>query len=80
MNKEIERICNKKPEEITMVEYQNLKLSMLNSLGRTNGTCNEVWCADCCLSPAITGHSCSMVELTDTQKAIELVQIGRAHV
>ena len=59
-----------------MVEYQNLKLSMLNQLGRVSGTCNEVWCADCCLSPAITGHSCSMVELTDTQKAIELVKSG----
>ena len=47
---------------------------MLNQLGRVSGTCNEVWCADCCLSPAITGHSCSMVELTDTQKAIGLVQ------
>lgn len=74
MNKEIKRICGKRPEDITMIEYQNLKLSMLNQLGRVSGTCNEVSCTDCCLSPAITGHGCSVVELTNTQKAIELVQ------
>lgn len=75
MNKEIKRICGKKPEEITMVEYQNLKLSMLKQLGDENGTCEGVWCEDCCLGPAnIIGNSCSTVELTDTQKAIELVQ------
>ena len=33
MTKEIKRICDKRPEDITMIEYQNLKLSMLNSLG-----------------------------------------------
>ena len=74
MNKEIKRICNKKPEDVTMIEYQNLKSSMLNQLGRTKGTCEGVWCTDCCLSPAIIGNSCSTIELTDTQKAIELVQ------
>src|SRR5690554_6785404 len=74
MNKEIKRICDKRPEEITMVEYQNLKLSMLNQLGRTNGTCEGVLCADCCLGPAIINLSCFKMELTDTQKAIELVQ------
>ena len=36
MNKEIKRICDKRPEDITMIEYQNLKLSMLNQLGRIN--------------------------------------------
>ena len=74
MNKEIKRICGKKPEDVTMIEYQNLKLSMLNSLGRTNGTCCGVRCTDCCLNPTITSNSCLEIELTDTQKAIELVQ------
>ena len=74
MNKEIKRICNKRPKYVTMIEYQNLKVSMLNQLGRTKGTCEEIWCTDCCLSPDITSHSCTTIELTDTQKAIELVQ------
>jgi hypothetical protein len=71
MNKEIKRICGKKPEEITMVEYQNLKLSMLNQLGRTNGPCDGVWCADCCLD---NEDSCTSLEMINPQEAIKKVQ------
>mgnify|MGYP001152030871 CR=1 FL=1 len=71
MSKEIKRICGKKPEEITMIEYQNLKLSMLNQLGRINGRCDGVWCKDCCLDYE---DSCTTLETINPQKAIELVQ------
>lgn len=76
MNKEIKRICGKKPEDVTMVEYQNLKLSMLNQLGRINGTCNGVKCMDCCLSNKGDNNydSCAARELTNPQEAIKEVQ------
>lgn len=72
MNKaEIKKICSKQPEEVTMTEYQNLKLTMLNQLGRTNGMCNGVWCRDCCLS---NKGDCSELEVINPQKAIKKVQ------
>lgn len=71
MNKKIKRICDKRPEDITMIEYQNLKLSMLNQLGRVSGMCDEVECADCCLN---NKDSCTTLETINPQKAIKKVQ------
>lgn len=72
MNKlEVKALCNKDPKDVTMVEYQNLKSSMLDQLGGIDGTCVGIWCTDCCLN---NKGDCSTLEIKNPQKAIELVQ------
>lgn len=74
MTKEIKRICDKRPEDITMIEYQNLKLSMLNQLGRINRTCDGVRCTDCCLNNKDDKDSCTVLEIIYPQETIKKVQ------
>lgn len=77
MNKaEIKKICSKQPEEVTMAEYQNLKLTMLNQLGRINGTCNGIRCMDCCLNNEDDNNydGCTTRELLSPEKATKCIQ------
>ena len=77
MNKaEIKKICSKQPEEVTMTEYQNLKLTMLNQLGRINGTCNGIRCMDCGLNNKDYNNNdgCTTMELLSPEKATKRIQ------
>ena len=60
MSKEIKRICDKRPEDVTMIEYQNLKLSMLNQLGK--------------LGRINSKYGCPTQEIINPQEAIKKVQ------
>lgn len=66
-----------KYNNITMKEYMEKKLEMLNDLGRTSGYCNGICCDNCPLSSLnnkeITNDTCHSLELLHTEKAIEIV-------
>ena len=66
-----------KYNNITMKEYMEKKLEMLNDLGRTSGYCNGIYCNNCPLSSLnnkeITSDGCYLLELLYPEKAIEIV-------
>ena len=66
-----------KYNNITMKEYMEKKLEMLNDLGRirSDSNCIGVKCSDCPLSESNnkTDCDCSVLELLYPEKAIEIV-------
>ena len=73
---EIRRICEKKAEDVTMVEYQAIKLEMFNKIGRTREGCVGVKCSKCCLDKSNTnvGISCTGFEMLHSLKAVRSIQ------
>ena len=64
-----------KYDNVTLKEYMEEKLKMLNDLGRTKGCCNFVDCDNCPLSEQNNKKDCgcSSLELLYPEKAIEIV-------
>ena len=65
-----------KYDDVTMKEYMEKKLEMLNDLGRNqncNNFCIGVVCYDCPLNEEYNGYDCSALELMYQEKAIEIV-------
>lgn len=64
-----------KYNNITMKEYMEKKLEMLNDLGRTKNDCVGVNCRDCPLSESNnkTDYECNILEILYPEKAIEIV-------
>lgn len=64
-----------KYDNITLKEYAEKKLEMLNDLGRRCEVCVGVSCSNCPLSISNnkTDESCNVLELLCPEKAIEIV-------
>ena len=62
-------------DNVTVKEYMENKLKMLNGLGRTGCICIGVKCSDCPLSELNnkTNYDCGVLELLYPEKAIEIV-------
>ena len=64
-------------DNVTVKEYMEKKLEMLNDLERTSGHCNGILCDKCPLSSynnkEITSSGWHALELLYTEKAIEIV-------
>lgn len=64
-----------KYDNVTVKEYMEKKLKMLNDLGTTNGFCDYDCCEDCPLSSFNNGtrYNCNALELLYPEKAIEII-------
>lgn len=64
-----------KYDNVTLKEYMENKLEMLNDLGRRYGVCGGVSCSNCPLSISNnkTDDDCNVLELLYSEKAIEIV-------
>lgn len=62
-------------DNVTVKEYIENKLKMLNGLGRTGCICIGVKCSDCPLSELNnkTNYDCGVLEFLYPEKAIEIV-------
>ena len=64
-----------KYDNVTLKEYIEKKLEMLNNLGRVEADCIGVKCSDCPLSDDnnVTNYNCGVLETLYPEKAIEIV-------